>query len=85
MDKFNLGDAMQNIPMGQQQGGNPMQAMRGQLDGYIAQAIDHMATMVPGGEKFAPQAKQAISSALDTLQRQLEQEASRRMGGTQPS
>lgn len=72
---FNLGDMLG--------GGNPLQAARSQVDDVIGQAVDRMAGLVPGGEKYAPQAKQAIASALDNLQQQLMQEASRRLGGGQ--
>lgn len=61
--------------------GGALGNVRQAIEGQIGQAIDHYASHVPGGEKYTPQAKQAISSIIDGLQRQLENEASSRMGG----
>lgn len=86
MDKFNLGEILRRLPLGNKDElvGTGLQAARTQVDGLINQAVDHLAGFVPGGEQYTPQAKQAINSALDTLQQQLEQEAMRRLGGDQP-
>ena len=54
---------------------------RQQLEGHIGDVIDQYAGRVPGGERFTPQAKQAVSGILDGLQKQLEAEAANRMGG----
>jgi len=88
MNQFNLGDILRQLPIGSGTEnalvGTGLQVARTQVDDLINQAVDHLATFVPGGEQYTPQAKQAINSALDTLQQQLEQEAIRRLGG-QPS
>ncbi len=57
-----------------------LQGTRQQLNGVIDQAVDRFAGLVPGGERYTPQAKQAISSALDKLQQQLEQQATSEAG-----
>ena len=87
MDKFNLGEVLRHLPFGNKEEvvGTTLQAARTQIDGLVSQAVDHLAGLVPGGEQYTPQAKQAITSALNTLQQQLEQEASRRLGGQPPS
>jgi hypothetical protein len=83
MNKFNLSEILRQIPLGNKDAlvGTGLQAARTQVEGLINHAVDHLAALVPGGEQYTPQAKQAINSALDTLQQQLEQEAIRRMGG----
>lgn len=53
---------------------------RQQLEGHIGQVIDQYAARVPGGERFTPEAKNAVSSLLDGLQKQLEAEAANRLG-----
>ena len=60
---------------------NPLHTVRQQIENQIGQAVDHYAGHVPGGDRYAPEAKKAIASALDGLQRQLENEAASRMGG----
>ena len=54
---------------------------RQQLEGHIGQVIDQYAGRVPGGERFTPEAKQAVAGVLDSLQKQLEAEAANRLGG----
>jgi hypothetical protein len=87
MNNFNLGEIFRHLPFGNKDElvGSGLQVARTQVDGLINQAVDHLASLVPGGEQYTPQAKQAINSALDTLQQQLEQEAIHRLGGDQPS
>jgi hypothetical protein len=58
----------------------PLGAVRQQIENQIGQAIDHYAGHVPGGDKYTPEAKRAVSSILDGLQSQLEREASSRLG-----
>jgi hypothetical protein len=60
---------------------NPLGAVRQQIEDQIGQAVDHYAGHVPGGDKYAPEAKQAIAGVLDGLQNQLENEAASRLGG----
>ena len=60
---------------------NTLHGARQQLEGHIGQVIDQYAARVPGGERFTPEAKQAVSGVLDSLQRQLEAEAANRLGG----
>ena len=55
-------------------------AVRRQIENQIGQAIDHYAGHVPGGTRFTPEAKQAVSGILDGLQSQLEAEAARQVG-----
>jgi len=54
---------------------------RQQLEGHIGQVIDQYAGRVPGGERFTPEAKQAVAGILDGLQKQLEAQAANRLGG----
>ncbi len=61
--------------------GNVLGGVRQQIENQIGQSIDHYAGQVPGGERFTPEAKRAISNVLDGLQQQLENEASNRLGG----
>lgn len=72
----------------QAQGGNASNPLHGQLQGVreqvenqIEKAIDHYAGQIPGGQQFTPQAKQAVDGILDGLQKQLEDEAAKRLGG----
>ena len=58
-----------------------LSGVRQQLEGHIGQVIDQYAARVPGGDRFTPEAKQAISGVLDGLQKQLEAEAASRLGG----
>ncbi len=58
----------------------PLHGVRQQIDNQIGQAIDAFAGRIPGGERFTPQAKQAISGVLDNLQQQLETQATERLG-----
>lgn len=60
---------------------NSLSGVRQQLEGHIGQVIDQYAARVPGGDRFTPEAKQAISGVLDGLQKQLEAEAANRLGG----
>ncbi len=60
---------------------NSLQGMRQQLEGHIGEVIDQYAARVPGGERFTPEAKKAVSGVLDGLQQQLEAEAANRLGG----
>ena len=59
---------------------NSLNGARQQLEGHIGQVIDQYAARVPGGERFTPEAKQAVSGMLDGLQKQLEAEAANRLG-----
>ena len=58
----------------------PLGAVRQQIENQIGQAIDHYAGHVPGGDKYTPEAKRAVSTILDGLQGQLEREAASRLG-----
>lgn len=60
--------------------GGPMHAVRQNVENTIFQAIDHYSNQVPGGSRFSPEAKQAVSGILDNLQQQLENEAQNRLG-----
>ncbi len=82
MNKSNPGEIFRHIPSDKRNAlvGSGLQAARSQVDGLINQAVDRLAALVPGGEQYTPQARQAIKSALDVLQQQLEQEAIRRLG-----
>lgn len=55
--------------------------VRQDIEGQINGLIDHYANQVPGGTRFAPEAKQAMSGVLDGLQRQLENHAQSSLGG----
>ncbi len=61
--------------------GGPLHMVRQDIEAQISGLIDHYANQVPGGHRFSPEAKQAVSGALDNLQRQLESEAANRLGG----
>lgn len=73
---------MQNQGNPQQEGfiDDSLNSARQQLEGHIGDVIDQYAGRVPGGERFTPEAKQAVSGILDGLQKQLENEAASRMG-----
>jgi hypothetical protein len=60
---------------------NSLHGARQQLEGHIGQVIDQYAGRVPGGERFTPEAKQAVAGILDGLQKQLEAQAANRLGG----
>ncbi|HLG76299.1 MAG TPA: hypothetical protein VKX46_07785 [Ktedonobacteraceae bacterium] len=60
---------------------NPLHSVRQGIENQIGQAIDHYASQVPGGERYSPEAKKAVSGILDGLQQQLENEAASRLGG----
>lgn len=61
--------------------GGAMSDVRQDVENQIYQAIDHYGSQVPGGERFTPEAKNAVSGILDNLQSQLEGQAASRMGG----
>ncbi len=61
--------------------GGALGGVRQAVENQIYQAIDHYGSQVPGGERFTPEAKNAVSGILDNLQRQLEAQAANRMGG----
>jgi hypothetical protein len=61
--------------------GGPLHLVRQDIESQIGGLIDHYANQIPGGQRFSPEAKQAIAGALDNLQRQLENEAANRLGG----
>lgn len=71
--------------MGGNQGGGllggAMGDVRQAVENQIYQAIDHYGNQVPGGERFTPEAKNAVAGILDNLQRQLEGQAASSMGG----
>lgn len=83
MEQFNFDEILRQLPGGAREEvvGTGLQFARTQVDGLMGHAVDHLAGFVPGGEQYTPQAKQAIHSALDMLQQQLEQEAMRSLGG----
>ncbi|GCE07047.1 hypothetical protein [Dictyobacter aurantiacus] len=74
---------MQNQGNPQQEGfiDDTLHSARQQLENHIGDVIDQYAGRVPGGERFTPEAKQAVSGILDGLQKQLESQAASRMGG----
>jgi hypothetical protein len=71
--------------MGSNQGGGlvggALGNVRQMVENQIYQAIDHYGSQVPGGERFTPEAKNAVAGILDNLQQQLEAQAASRMGG----
>lgn len=60
--------------------GEPLHAVRQRIQDQINSAVDHYAGQIPGGDRFSPEAKQAISGVLDGLQQRLENEAQNRLG-----
>jgi len=61
--------------------GNPLSSVRQDIESQMGGLIDQYANQIPGGSRFSPEAKQALSGVLDNLQRQLENEAANRLGG----
>lgn len=83
MDQLNFVEILRQLPPGAKNEavGTGLKFARTHVDGLVNHAVDHLAGFVPGGEQYTPQTKQAITSALDMLQQQLEQEAIRHLGG----
>jgi len=76
----------------QQQGEGLLDGVRDMAEQQIDQVIDNLATKVPGGQRYAEQAKDAASGVLDTMQKEAERrvdevldnvqkEAEKRVGG----
>jgi hypothetical protein len=61
--------------------GGALSGVRQDIEAQMGGLIDHYTNQIPGGSRFSPEAKQAMSGILDNLQRQLENEAASRLGG----
>ena len=67
-------------PVGQDPVDMPLDALRRQVENQMHQAIDQYANRLPGGSLVAGAAKQAVSSALDNLERQADSAIDQRLG-----
>jgi hypothetical protein len=70
---------MQN-PVGQDPLDMPLDALRRQVESQMHQAIDQYAGRLPGGSLASGMAKQAVSSILDSLERQADNTIDQRLG-----